>query len=292
MRVLLFGTNGPVGWEAERSLATLGDVWGYDYPQVDFSRLTQLRSLVLETKPDVIINTMCSSSCDQAEDDSDQIGVVSSDVAGVLAEAARTLDAGIIHFSTSDVFNGCKNDSYCEEDIPNPINPFGQSMLDGERAVAQAANAYLIFRTNWVYGRRRDDFISMVQQWSRRHRRMRMVANQVGNPTWARMLAEATAQVLCMGVEDITGWLSECAGLYHLACLGSAKRCEWAQAILDLDPQREEQVYSEIQPEIWAIDPQPIECPLNTSLDCSWFFDRFGLSLPDWMTALRLALRA
>ena len=153
-----------------------------------------------------------------------------------------------------------------------------------------AGGAYWILRTSWVYTTRRDSFVTKVLQWSRTQPVLRMVTDQVGSPTWARMLAEVTTQALVRGITDLPGWMQETRGLYHLGGNGCASRYDWAKAILKFDPQPKGQVTREVLPALSAEFPTPAQRPLFTALDCTKFARRFGVALPDWQTSLRLAM--
>ncbi len=205
----------------------------------------------------------------------------------VLANLARKINAVLIHYSTDYVFDGTKGSPYLESDPPNPLSVYGRTKLEGEQRVQAVGGSYLIFRTSWVYSLRgQAGFISKVLQWSRQHETLHLVTDQVSNPTWARMLAEVTAQIAGRGQDHV----SERAGLYHLAGSGFASRFEWAKMILELDPHRHEQITKEILPARTADFPTPAERPLFSALDCSKFESTFDMKLPDWQTALRLAM--
>ena len=148
---------------------------------------------------------------------------------GILAEEARKRKAILIHYSTDYVFDGNKGAPYIESDLPCPLNVYGASKLHGEQAVQQVGADFLILRTSWVYSLRQGGFVNKVLEGARRQDTLRMVTHQVGNPTWCRMLAEATAQVLAGSV----GTIREHAGLYNLAGGGFASRYDWAKLILE-----------------------------------------------------------
>ena len=169
----------------------------------------------------------------------------------------------------------------------------GDSKLHGEQAVQQVGGDYLILRTSWVYAHktsagslRQGGFVNKVLEWARQQDTLRMVTDQVGNPTWCRMLAEITAQMLARGMEHIR----EHTGLYHLAGSGFASRYDWAKLILELDPEKSEQRVKEIMPALTSDFPTPAQRPLFSALDCTHFLATFGLQLPDWKAALRLAM--
>ncbi len=176
---------------------------------------------------------------------------------------------------------------YLETDATNPLNHYGGSKLEGERLVQQAGGHSLILRTSWVYSLRQGGFVNKVLQWARRQETLRMVTDQVGNPTWCRTLAEITALILARGDD----YIRERKGLYHLAGSGYASRFEWAQMILELDPQREEQTVKEILPALTSDFPSPTQRPLFSALECTEFTSTFGLCLPAWKDALRLAMQ-
>jgi dTDP-4-dehydrorhamnose reductase len=290
MRILLFGKNGQLGWELQRTLACLGEVTTFDFPQLDFSQLDSVRSVVHQAHPQVIVNAAAYTAVDRAESEPELARAVNAAAPTILAEEAISLKAALIHVSTDYVFDGSKPGAYQEGDEPNPLNVYGQTKLEGEKAVLASGAAAWIFRTSWVYSDRRDSFVSKVLGWSRSQARMKVVADQTGSPTWSRMLAEVTAQLIAMGKADPFGYVQETTGLYHLAGDGGCSRFEFAQEILRLDPDRHQQVVKELVPAYTAEFPTPARRPLNAILDCSKFKRTFGISLPPWPKALQLML--
>jgi len=290
VNILLLGNTGQLGWELQRTLAPLGQVAALDYPEVNLADAAGLRQIVRRLHPQVIVNATAYTAVDRAESETELAMAVNSRGPGILAEEAATLGAALLHFSTDYVFDGAKGSAYIETDIPNPLNVYGRSKWVGEQAVQQVGGAYLILRTSWVYSLRRDSFVTKVLKWARQQRTLRLVTDQVSNPTWARMLAEVTAQMLAMGGRDVVPWLTERRGLYHLAGDGYASRMEWAQAILRCDPHRDEQVIGDILPGQTDDFPSPACRPLFSALNCDHFFEVFGLRLPPWEIALRLAM--
>jgi dTDP-4-dehydrorhamnose reductase len=197
------------------------------------------------------------------------------------------LNAELVHFSTDYVFDGKKGVPYIETDRPNPLNVYGSSKLHGEQSIRQVGGTYLILRTSWVYSlRQQGGFVGKVLQWSRQQESLRIVADQISNPTWARMLAEITSQVLAHGEK----YIYERAGLYHLAGDGLTSRFEWARLILQLDSNSHEQLSKEVLPMMTSEFPTPALRPLFSGLDCSLFEQTFNLKLPSWQDALRLAV--
>lgn len=290
MKILLFGKGGQLGYELLRTLSPLGEVVALDYPEVDFTHPEQLPAIVKELQPYVIINAVAYTAVDRAEAEPQVANAINALAPGILAQAAREVGAGFVHYSTDYVFDGSKGSPYREEDEPSPVNTYGQTKLDGEVAVQQAGGAYWILRTSWVYSTRRDSFVTKVLRWSRTQPTLRMVTDQVGSPTWARMLAEVTAQALAQGMNDPVGWVEETKGVYHLGGAGCASRYEWAKAILKHDPKRGEQIVGEILPVTSSEFDTPARRPLFTALDNSRFEHVFHLCLPAWTESLQLAL--
>jgi dTDP-4-dehydrorhamnose reductase len=240
----------------------------------------------------VIVNATAYTAVDRAENEADLAYAINATAPGLLAQEARRIGAALIHYSTDYVFDGTKGSPYIENDPPHPLGVYGLSKLEGEEAVEQAGGAAVILRTSWVYSLRRDSFVTKVLSWGRQQKHLRLVSDQISGPTWARMLAEITTQLLAQSGNDPFGWLAEHQGLYHLAGSGYCSRLEWGKAILQMDPHREEQIVEEILPAMTADFPTPARRPLFSALDCSRFNEVFGLRLPDWKHALSLAMSA
>jgi dTDP-4-dehydrorhamnose reductase len=241
-------------------------------------------------RPQVIVNASAYTAVDRAEEQVDLAMRLNAQAPAVMAEAARALDATLIHFSTDYVFDGEKDSAYTEDDSTNPLNVYGQSKLSGEQAIIEAGCAYVTLRTSWVYSLRGDSFVSKSLAWARQQETLRIVSDQVGSPTWARMLAEMTAAVLAQSLPAPQDYFAARSGVYHLGGLGSVSRLDFARAILRLDPRADEQKVRNLEPASTADFPTPARRPLRTSLDCSRFESIFGLRLPNWEDSLRLAM--
>jgi dTDP-4-dehydrorhamnose reductase len=291
MKILLFGKHGQLGWELQRSLQGLGQVLAYDYPEVDFTAPSSLRQLVVDFGPQIVINAVAFTEVDKAESEAGRAKLINAEAPALLAEVCRGIGAALIHYSTDYVFDGMKATPYTENDAPRPLNVYGQTKLDGEGAILQAGATSLIFRTAWVYSMRRDSFVSKVLSWAHSQPEIRIVDDQISNPTWARALAEITAQLLAKAGPDPLPWLSERRGLYHLAGWGFTSRLEWAKAILQNDPDQTHQVVQRVLPARSAEFPTAAARPLFTALDCGKFEQTFAVRLPDWELALSLAMK-
>lgn len=305
-RILLLGKIGQLGWELQRTLAPLGTVLALDYPEIDLKNPLTLEAFAREFSPGVIVNATAYTAVDRAESEIESAMAINGHAPGVLAEIARKQNSVLIHYSTDYVFDGAKSSPYVETDATNPLGAYGRTKLAGEKAIQQIGGAYLIFRTSWVYSLRRDSFVTKILGWARQNPTLCVVTDQVSNPTWARMLAEITAQILAIAdtknnkdkasadrakPPHVTfDWIHERQGVYHLAGSGFTNRYAWAQAILRLDPHPEEQITREILPARTSDFPAPAQRPLFSALNCERFTQTFGLSLPDWQEALRLAM--
>jgi len=290
MRIVVLGKNGQLGWELLRTLGPLGQVAGLDLPEIDLSQPETACRTIRDICPDVIFNAAAYTQVDQAESHPEVAAAVNAVAPGIIAKTADEIGAALIHYSTDYVFDGKKGAAYTEGDTPNPLNVYGKTKLAGEQAVIQTGAAFLIFRTSWVYSLRGVSFVSKVLEWARQKRKLQLVSDQISNPTWARMLAEVSAQVLAKSSADVVSWVQERRGLYHLAGDGIASRLEWAQEILRLDPSAEEQFVQAIIPAQTSEFPSPAVRPLYSALNCDLFNTTFGLRLPDWRHALQLAM--
>ena len=286
MRILLLGNTGQVGWELHRTLLTVGDVVALDYPQVNMADAASIRDTVRELKPGIIINATAYTNVDKAEEESSLSEAINGTGPGVLAEEAQKLHAALIHFSTDYIFDGEKGAPYTENDEPNPINQYGLSKLHGEQAVQQVGGVYLIFRTAWVYSMRRPCFVTKLMEWATTHTELRVVDDQISNPTWARMLAEVTAQIIAQGQDDPVNYLGQKKGLYHLAGGGTCSRYEWAKKILECSGNAQSiQVHPASSDEF----PTPAQRPAFSGLDCTYVQGQFSIHIPEWSKQLQIA---
>ncbi len=288
MRIVILGSKGQLGWEAQRALSTLGETIPLEYPVIDFTQPKQLIQQVTSYNPQVIFNAAAYTAVDNAETEVDIARAINATAVGALAEAALQRNAALIHFSTDYVFDGAKGSAYLEEDAPNPLSVYGSTKLEGEQAIQQVGGAYLILRTSWVYSNRRDSFVMKVLQWASNTDTLRIVSDQVSGPTWARSLAEISGQLLAKGGSNPAAWLKDYSGLYHLAGSGIASRMEWATEILRYGDEYQQKV--EVVAAQTADFPTPAARPLFTPLNCEKFTNTFDLKLPDWRDALCMAM--
>jgi dTDP-4-dehydrorhamnose reductase len=283
VRILLTGANGQIGWELRRALAPLGEVAAFDRQGLDLADPDQIVRRVREVRPAAIVNAAGYTAVDKAESEPELARVVNSVAPGILAEEANRLGAILVHYSTDYVFDGSKAAPYTEDDVPDPINVYGRTKLEGERAVAASGCRHLTLRTSWVYGTRGKNFLLTMLRLAREGRPLRVVDDQLGAPTWCREIADGTAALLARS--DLAA--PEPDGLYHLCAAGYTSWFGFARAIFD---SRELARLGIANPALEAIPtsayPTPARRPRNSRLDCGRLASR-GVKSKPWDVALR-----
>ena len=288
MKILLLGKTGQLGSELAERLPKLGQLVAIDYPQFDMAQEDSIRAILDATAPNLIVNATAYTAVDRAERDPELAEAINARGVALLAAESRKRDAFLVHYSTDYVFDGEKGSPYTEEDAVNPLGVYGASKRHGEEAILHAGGDYLIFRTSWVYSlRNQSGFVQKVLRWSRQHEKLRIVDDQISNPTWATMLAETTLRVLSTERE----LLNEKSGLYHLAGADFCSRYAWAKEILALDSRKDEQKAQEILPAKSDDFPTPAKRPAFSALNCDLFQKTFGIQLPAWRESLTQAMR-
>jgi dTDP-4-dehydrorhamnose reductase len=290
MKIVLLGKNGQLGREFQHILPILGKVFSFDRKELNLCDLHAVRRTLHELKPDLVINASAYTEVDLAEKETELAVEINTKAPGTLAEISRELGAVFIHYSTDYVFDGRKGSPYIETDPTNPLNVYGKSKLMGEENIRQSGESYLILRTSWVYSLRGNSFVNKVLTWSRQNKTLRIVSDQIGNPTRARTLAEITSLLLAQNSIDLYESFRERGGIYHLAGNGHTSRYEWAKHILANDPKRSEQIVQSVEPASSDEFPTPAVRPLFSALDCTHFERTFGLRLPPWNSTLELAM--
>ena len=285
--ILLVGKNGQVGWELRRTLAPMARVLAVDFPEIDLTDAAATRRLVLDNKPNVVINAAAYTAVDKAESETKVAQLINSVAPGVLAEAAKHVGAWMVHYSTDYVFDGTKNTPYVETDAPNPLGAYGRTKLEGDQAVRAAGGNHLIFRLCWVYGARGQNFLLTMQRLAREREKLRVVKDQVGCPTWSRMIAEGTSLALrhALAAQDAAAF----TGTYHLAASGITSWHGFASRIIELMPEAGRRC-REVEAIATAEYPTPAKRPAYSVLDCGKLKKTFGIQLPDWEESLGLVL--
>lgn len=287
-RILLTGARGQVGWELRRTLGCLGEVVALDSRAMNLADADAVRQTVRQMAPNIIVNPAAYTAVDKAENEPELAHAVNAVAPGILAEEAARLGALLVHYSTDYVFNGSGSTPWKEDDACDPLNVYGATKLAGECAIQATGCRHLIFRTSWVYGARGSNFLLTMRRLMRERPELKIVADQVGAPTWCRDLAEATAQVLGQIASPASGAAqAEPWGVYHMTNAGETSWHGFAEAIRTLDG---------TGARLLAIPsseyPTPAKRPLNSRLDNDRLKRTFGISLQDWRAALALCLDA
>jgi len=232
-RILVTGKNGQLGWELQKALRYLGDVIALSREQLDLTDFQGIRRKVRETRPDIVVNAAGYTAVDQAEDHSEAARLINAIAPAVLAEEAKKIQALFIHYSTDYVFDGAKASPYVESDPTNPLNVYGRTKLEGEKAIEAIGGSYLIFRTSWLYALRGQNFVFSILRLARDRDEVRVVDDQIGVPNWSRVIAEATAQVAAEAWRHIDAeTFGDLKGIYHLSGAGAISWFEFAREIL------------------------------------------------------------
>ena len=279
MKILLTGVNGQVGWELRRTLATLGEVIAPTRAQLNLTDVTALREFIRTTRPDLIVNPAAHTAVDKAESEPDLAHAINTVAPAVMAEAAAKLGAAMVHYSTDYVFEGSKTSAYVETDTPNPLGVYGKTKLAGEQAIIAAGIPHIILRTSWVYSLRGSNFLLTMQRLFRERDTLNVVNDQYGAPTWSRMIAEASAQIIAQRPFLSSG------GIYHLTSAGNISWYDFAQAILARTELVDGKQVS-INPIPASQYPTPATRPVNSVLSGTKVQQAFGIVMPDWQVAL------
>jgi dTDP-4-dehydrorhamnose reductase len=288
MKILLFGKNGQVGWELQRSLAPLGEVIAPGRESTehcgDLANLAGLAQTVQTVRPDVIVNAAAHTAVDKAESEPELARTLNALAPGALAQAAQSVGAWMLHYSTDYVFDGSGNKPWCETDATGPLSVYGKTKLEGEQLVQAQCARHLIFRTSWVYAARGGNFAKTMLRLAKEREVLSVIDDQFGAPTGAELLADVTAHALRQ-VLHREHPRADLTGLYHLTAGGTTSWHGYAQFVLQAAFDAGVALRANPQA-VLAVPttsyPTPARRPLNSRLDCSRLKTAFGLTLPPW----------
>ena len=291
-RVLLFGANGQVGSELRALLENTCELHALTRAEADFSRPEQLRGIVADLKPAVILNAAAYTAVDKAESEPELAALVNTQSPAALAEEAAVYGGLLVHYSTDYVFDGSKSGAWVEDDPTGPLNVYGSTKLAGEQAIAAIGGSYLIFRTSWVFAPHGKNFMRTILRLARERDLLTIVADQHGAPTSAQAIARGTLAVLDNLHERQAAPASSSAGIYHMTCAGETTWHGFAQAIVDEAATAE--LLGGRRPEVAPIPgaqyPTPAKRPINSVLNNDKLLRKFGVALPHWREALGQAI--
>lgn len=288
-RILLTGANGQVGWELQRTLSALGEVVALDSKALNLADAAALRDTVREIAPQLIVNAAAYTAVDKAESETALAHAVNAVAPGILADEAAQCGALLVHYSTDYVFDGSGTTPWREDAACSPLNVYGSTKLEGERLIQVSGCRHLIFRTSWVYGARGSNFLLTMRRLMRERSELKVVADQIGAPTWCRDLAETTAQIL----SQLVSWRDQESagpwGVYHMSNAGETSWHGFAQAIQARIPQ-EMCALKRLIAIPGSEYPTPAQRPHNSRLDNAKLQETFGLQVQHWQSALALCM--
>lgn len=285
MKILLLGKNGQVGWELQRSLGLLGDLVALDRAGDgalcgDLADLEGLAATVRAVRPQVIVNAGAYTAVDRAESEPDLAQRINVEAPRTLAREAAALDALCVHYSTDYVFDGHGTRPWQETDATGPLSVYGRTKLAGEAAIREAGGRHLVFRTSWVYAARGGNFAKTMLRLAREREALSVVADQVGAPTGAELIADVTAHAVRRALR-----VPELGGTYHLAAAGEASWWDYANYVIETARALGEPLMlpeGGLLPIPTSDYPTPAQRPLNSRLDTGKLRATFDLTLPAW----------
>ena len=285
LKILISGKTGQVAVELQKHLAGLGELIVLGRDVLDLSQPDQIRAQVRAHKPDLLIIAAAHTAVDQAENEPELAFAINAIAPGVFAEEAAAQGIPLIHYSTDYVFDGRKPAPYTEDDATNPLGVYGKSKLAGELAIAASGAQHLILRTCWVYSTHGKNFLLTMQRLLQERSELRVVADQIGAPTWAGTIAQSTRALIERWQSgDAAAW-----GTYHLTASGETSWFGFTQAIAGhLTAQGK--ACATLEPIPASAYPTPAARPQNSRLDCSKLAREWGVAQPDWEAALSACL--
>ncbi|MCH6585305.1 MAG: dTDP-4-dehydrorhamnose reductase [Proteobacteria bacterium] len=288
MRILLFGKGGQVGWELQRSLSSMGKLVALDADNQelcgDFTHPNGIIQTIREISPNVIVNAVAYTAVDKAESEPELTRTINVLAPEILAQESLKLGAWLIHYSTEYVFDGSGIKPWMETDPTVPLNVYGSTKLEGEKAIYNSGCQHLIFRTSWVYSARGKNFAKTMIRLAQEHDHLTVIDDQIGAPTGADLLADVTAHSIRTALQQ-----PQVSGLYHLAAKGEVSWYGYASFVLDVV--RQSGIKLKVAPEsvfpvTTNVFSQPVRRPKNSRLDTRKLESTFNLTLPLWQTGV------
>ena len=293
MKILLFGANGQVGWELQRSLSPLGELIALDRHSTglcgDLANLAGITNTIANIRPDVVVNAAAYTAVDKAEADSETAQLINATVPGAMAQAASAVGAWLVHYSTDYVFDGSGDTPWMEANPTGPLNAYGRTKLDGEQRIASLCAKHLIFRTSWVYAARGANFAKTILRLAQERETMQVINDQFGAPTGADLLADVTAHAIRQVLNR-----PEDAGVYHLAAAGQTTWFEYAKHVVAQSVRAQaapEIIVKAINPVATSAFPTAAKRPHNSRLNTGKLERTFGLTLPLWQLGVNRMLK-
>jgi dTDP-4-dehydrorhamnose reductase len=293
MRILLTGANGQVGGALAAPLEAIGTVLPATRTELDLADVAAIPAVLDRLTPDLIVNPAAYTAVDRAEDERELAFRINAEAPTAIALWAAARRVPLVHLSTDYVFDGSGDTPWREDSIANPLSVYGASKLAGENGVRAAGGAHLIVRTSWIYAARGTNFLRTIARLARERTELHIVADQIGAPTPARVVASTIAGILKGNSNDLAGAFTRSSGILNIACTGVANWYEFACAIVEGLRSRDVTLAVEKLVPIATSDfPSRARRPSNSSLDLARLRQVFGIETPDWTAALEVELNA
>ncbi|MBW1845930.1 MAG: dTDP-4-dehydrorhamnose reductase [Deltaproteobacteria bacterium] len=287
MKILLTGSNGQLGWELMNQSKAFGfEMKGVDLPQLDISDSVQVRDIVADYRPSLVINAAAYTSVDGAETEKDLAFIVNRDSPAHLAQLCSNEGIPLIHFSTDYVFNGNKKNPYKETDPASPLNIYGQSKLEGEINIRSTLKEHIIFRTSWLYGIYGHNFVKTMLGLGRERKSIQVVKDQYGSPTSTNDLSEAVLTI----VSKIQNRNNIEWGTYHYCGQGITSWHGFAKAIFDIAKHITSLKIKHVEPVSSDAFASKATRPDFSALDCQRIKKHFGIHTKSWRQSLEIMI--
>ncbi|MGI8397231.1 dTDP-4-dehydrorhamnose reductase [Agrobacterium deltaense] len=288
MRLAVTGKNGQVVSAIQALASDELEIVALGRPELDLAQPETVLKALREVKPDVVVSAAAYTAVDKAESEQDIAFAVNRDGARAVAQAASDIGIPVIHLSTDYVFDGTKDTAYVESDPTGPTSVYGRSKLEGERAVSEATDNYVVLRTAWVYSEYGNNFVKTMLRLGENRDEINVVADQFGCPTSANDIAAAVVTIARKLVENSSTPLR---GVFHLSGTGETNWANFAKQIFALSAENggKSVVVNDITT---AQYPTPARRPANSRLDCSKLEEVYGIKLPSWQTSTRAVVTA
>ena len=274
-KILILGANGQVGSQLQNTLAPLGKIKACTRKEADLENLGQLKKIIQNYQPQIIVNAAAYTAVDQAESEPEKAYRINSEAVATIAQESKKINALLVHYSTDYIFDGTKTEAYTEEDQPNPQSIYGKSKWKGEQAIKESDTKHLIFRTSWVYAKKGKNFVNTILKLAKERQELKIVDDQIGAPTTATLIANITAQAIAEKIQS---------GTYNLTASGSTSWHGFAEQIIQYDANQYNIKLTPVPTEQY---PQAAPRPKNSMMNTSKLQQVLDIILPTWQQELK-----
>jgi len=278
MKLVITGAQGQLGLAFARKLERKGiSFWGCDYTACDITKKEQVVQMLDAQKPSVLINCAAYNFVDDAENNRMAAFAVNSDAVRILGDACQARGIKLVHYSSDYVFDGKKGSLYIEEDTANPLNVYGHSKYEGEKALRMIGAHHLVLRTSWVYGRGQQNFLYKVSQWVKKSEVLKISVDEISVPTFVDDIVSVTLKALDKGM----------TGLYHLTSSGYASRYEWVKTFITAAG-----LSKQVTPQPMSSFSLKAQRPLFSAMSNCKISKELGIQIPNWQEGVEKYVRS